>query len=104
VLELPNPKKKTPPQDPMNEEIQIFPPPIFDNNTQLSLLLTSDHEQKILSTDFIFAVDPYDLGPRGKKKGKGGGFGYMGIAPSPRPSPVTIRVCLIIMVIPTLLC
>jgi hypothetical protein len=71
----------------MNEEIQIFPPPIFDNNTQLSLLLTSDHEQKILSTDFIFAVDPYDLGPRGKKKGKGGGFGYMGIAPSPRPSP-----------------
>jgi hypothetical protein len=74
--------------------------PIFDNNTQLSLLLTCDHEQKILSTDFyFFLVDPYDPGPREKKKG----VWIYGDYPRPHPPrPQTIRVCLI-MVIPTLL-
>jgi hypothetical protein len=62
----------------MNEEIQIFPPPIFDNNTQLSLLLTSDHEQKILSTTYFYFFG-WSIWPGTKRKKKG----FMGIAPPP---------------------
>jgi hypothetical protein len=57
---------------------KYFSPPIFDNNTQL-------YEQKILSTHFNFFVEPYDLGPREKKRG---GLYIWGLAPhTPLPPP-----------------
>jgi hypothetical protein len=58
----------------------------FDNNTQLSLLLTCDHERKILKYRFYFFS--WAIWPRTKrKKKKKGGFAYMGITPPFPPPP-----------------
>ncbi len=59
--------------------------PIFDNNTQLSLLLTCDHEQKILSTDFYFFWLIHMTRDQEREKKKGGVWIYRDCPPTPVP-------------------
>jgi hypothetical protein len=68
----------------MRKSKYFSPPPIFDNNTQLSLLLTSDHEQKIFKYRFyLFWLIHMTLDQEKKK----GGVWIYGDCHPPSPPP-----------------